>query len=85
MRGTPRLRRRPLARPPPAGPPGVRELLSETLPLAGSVACYGPPVIFLAGPWALLGLMLMGPFALPLTFAAAAVAAVTLLVGRPAS
>jgi hypothetical protein len=61
--------------------PGVGDFVSETLPLAGSVAFYGPPVAFLAGPWVLLGLMLMGPFALLVTFVVAAAAAVALLAG----
>ena len=39
------------------------EMFGELIPLIGAVAGYGPPVIFLAGPWLLLGLMLSGPFA----------------------
>lgn len=67
--------------PSPDAPPSLGAILSETLPLAGSVAFYGPPVVLLAGPWTLLGLMLMGPFALLLTFVAAfAVVAALLLI-----
>ena len=35
-------------------------------PAVGAIAGYGPPVIFLAGPWLLLALMLSGPFLLTL-------------------
>ena len=43
---------------------------------------YGPPVLLLAAPWLLLSLMLVGPFALLVTFLvllAAAVAVVGLI------
>jgi hypothetical protein len=43
--------------------PTLREMFAEIVPLIGAVAGYGPPVIFLAGPWLLLGLMLAGPVA----------------------
>jgi hypothetical protein len=39
------------------------EMFGELIPLIDSIAGYGPPVIFLAGPWLLVGLMLSGPFA----------------------
>ena len=44
---------------------------------------YGPPVVFLVGPWLLLALVLAGPFALVVTLAAlmAAAAALVGLVG----
>jgi len=69
---------------PPAAP------LAELTPLVGAIAGEGPPVIFLAGPWLFLGLMLAGPFAFLVTLvvamvvAAAAVAAlVAAIVGPP--
>jgi hypothetical protein len=56
------------ARPSPASerPPAVA-MLEEILPLIGVVAFAGPPVVLLAGPWLLLALLLIGPFALLLT------------------
>jgi hypothetical protein len=43
------------------------EAFYERASLIGAPAFYGPPVIFLLGPWLLLVLMLAGPFALILT------------------
>jgi hypothetical protein len=43
--------------------PTFGEALAELIPLIGAVAGQGPPVIFLAGPWLLLVLMLSGAFA----------------------
>jgi len=67
---------------PPAAPgrstPG--EMLAEVVPLVGAVAGEGPPVIFLAGPWLFLGLMLSGPFAFLVTLVAAMLVAATVLV-----
>ena len=40
------------------------EVFDETAPLIGAPAFYGPPIIFVLGPWLLLALMLAGPFAL---------------------
>jgi len=42
--------------------PGFGEMVGEIVPLVDAVAGYGPPVIFLAGPWLVLGLVLTGPF-----------------------
>jgi hypothetical protein len=77
---------------PPAAPgraasehPTSREMLAEIVPLIGAVAGFGPPVIFLAGPWLLLGLMLSGSFAFLLTLVAAMLVAATVLVGLPAA
>jgi hypothetical protein len=55
------------------------EVLAETIPLVGAIAGYGPPVIFLAGPWLLLGLVLSGPFAFLLALVVAMVVAATVL------
>jgi hypothetical protein len=56
-------------------------MLDETVPLIGAPAFAGPPVIFLAGPWLLLTLMLTGPFLLLVTLALLA----TILVAIPAA
>jgi hypothetical protein len=69
--------------------PTVAEMLGECVSLTCVVALYGPPVIFLAAPWLLLGLILSGPFAVVLTLlaavlvAAALVAAIGALVATP--
>jgi hypothetical protein len=60
--------------------PTFREMLAETIPLIGAIAGYGPPVIFLAGPWLLLALMLSAPFAVLLTLVAVMLVAATVLV-----
>ena len=62
-----------------------REMLAEIDPLIGAIAGYGPPVIFLAGPWLLLGLILAGPFAVLLTLIVAMVLAATVLVAVAAA
>jgi hypothetical protein len=56
--------------------PSLTAMLGEVLPLICTIAVAGPPVIFLALPWLVLGLMLSGWFALLLTFAALFVALV---------
>jgi hypothetical protein len=61
------------------------EMLAEIIPLVGVVAGEGPPVIFLAGPWLLLALMLSGPFAFLLTLVAVMVVAATVLVALTAA
>ncbi len=43
--------------------PQTRDMLAEITPLIGFVPFYGPPAVFLLGPWLLLVLMLAGPFA----------------------
>jgi hypothetical protein len=65
--------------------PTFGEMLSEIVPLIGAVAGYGPPVIFLAGPWLLLGLLLSGPFAFLLTLLAVMLVAATVLVALTAA
>jgi hypothetical protein len=46
------------------------EILREIVPLVGVVVVAGPPVVLLAGPLALLALMVAGPFVLVLTLVA---------------
>ena len=60
--------------------PTFGDVLAETIPLVGAIAGYGPPVIFLAGPWVLLALMLCAPFAVLLTLIGAMLLAATVLV-----
>jgi hypothetical protein len=47
--------------------PTLREGLGEALPLISAPAFFGPPVIFLLGPWLLLTLLLIPPAALLIT------------------
>jgi hypothetical protein len=61
------------------------DMLAETIPLVGAIAGYGPPVIFLAGPWLLLGLMLSAPFAVLVTLIAAMVLAAAVIVALVAA
>jgi hypothetical protein len=54
---------------PPASPdpPALAERLGETVQLISAPAFFGPPVIFLLGPWLLLVLLLVPPAALLIT------------------
>jgi hypothetical protein len=61
------------------------EMFAELTPLIGAVAGYGPPVIFLAGPWLLLAVMLSGAFAFLLTLVTVMVVVATVLVALPAA
>jgi hypothetical protein len=61
--------------------PSVADMLREATSLVCAVAFYGPPVLFFAAPWLLLGLMLMGPFALVVTLVVALFAAAALIAG----
>jgi len=58
--------------------PTFAEMVDEVVPVIGVILVAGPPVIFVAGPWLLLGLMLSGPFAVLVGFVAAGIAAVVL-------
>lgn len=67
----------------PAGSPDrptLRERLGETVPLIGAPAWFGPPVIFLLGPWLLLVLLLIPPTALLITMVVVLLLAVGLFV-----
>jgi hypothetical protein len=63
----------------------VGETFGELIPLIDAIAGYGPPVIFLAGPWLLLGLMLSGAFAFLVTLVVFMVVAATILVALSAA
>ena len=47
--------------------PSWGQVFAQTAPIIGAPAFFGPPVIFVLGPWLLLVLLLIGPFALILT------------------
>jgi hypothetical protein len=51
-------------------PPTIAERFGETVPLISAPAFFGPPVIFLLGPWLLLVLLLVPPAALLITMVA---------------
>jgi hypothetical protein len=78
-------------RPRPASPkpPTWTETLTETAAEAGAPAFYGPPIGFLLGPWLLLVLLLIPPFAvvftvgLVLAVGAALLAALIALLASP--
>jgi hypothetical protein len=55
-------------------------MLDEIVPLIDVIPLYGPPAVFLAGPWLLFGLLLAGPFALLVTIVIALLAAGVLIV-----
>ena len=55
-------------------------VFDDTVPLISAPAGFGPPVIFLLGPWLLLVLLLVGPFALILTLLLATAVVACLLV-----
>lgn len=65
------------------------DMVEETADLICTMALYGPPVLFFAAPWLLLGLVLIGPFAVvvvlvvALLAAAALVAAVGAILAAP--
>src|SRR6516165_11882932 len=48
-------------------PPTIAERFGETVPLIDAPAFFGPPVIFLLGPWMLLVLLLIPPAAVLIT------------------
>jgi hypothetical protein len=64
----------------PTERPTFEEMLDDVRPVIGVVFVAGPPVVFLAGPWLLLGLMLSGPFALLVAFVVVGLVAVALLM-----
>ena len=55
------------------------ELFDESAAIIGAPAFFGPPVIFVLGPWLLVVLLLIGPLALILTLVLAAALAGALL------
>ena len=69
--------------------PQTGDTLTELTALIEFVPYYGPPAVFLLGPWLLLVLTLAGPFAVLLTLVAgmivvaAALAAIVSLLAAP--
>jgi len=69
--------------------PQTGDMLAELTPLIEFVPFYGPPAVFLLGPWLLLVLMLAGPFAVLVTLVAgmivvaAALAAIVSVLAAP--
>jgi hypothetical protein len=69
--------------------PQTRDMLAEITALIEFVPFYGPPAVFLLGPWLLLVLVLAGPFAVMLTLVAgmivvaAALAAIVSILAAP--
>jgi hypothetical protein len=55
--------------------PTAGALLDEVEPLIDAIPLYGPPIVFFAGPWILVALLLCGPFALLMTVVIALLAA----------
>ena len=66
------------ARPAAPEPSTFAEMLDDITPVVGVIAVAGPPVIFVAGPWLLFGLLLSGPFALAVALAVVAMLLVAL-------
>lgn len=64
--------------------PTFTEVAADILPVIGVIFVAGPPVIFIAGPWLLLALMLSGPFAVLVAFAALWIVATVLLTSLAA-
>jgi hypothetical protein len=69
-------RRHSLASP---GRPTWREVFKEAAPMIDAPAFYGPPIIFVLGPWLFMVLLLIGPFALVFTVLLALAAAAALI------
>ena len=73
----------------PSTTPQTRDMLAEITALIEFVPYYGPPTVFLLGPWLLLVLMLAGPFTVLLTlvvgmiFVAVALAAIVSILAAP--
>ena len=59
--------------------PTLGELFHTAAPLIDAPAFFGPPVIFVLGPWLLLVLLLIGPFAAMVTVVLAMAVAAGLL------
>jgi membrane protein implicated in regulation of membrane protease activity len=62
------------------GLPSLGEAFDERAPLIGAPAFFGPPIIYLLGPWLLLVLLLIGPVVLIFTLMLAAAVGASLLV-----
>jgi hypothetical protein len=61
------------------------EVFDEWAPMIGVPVFYGPPIFFVMGPWLLLVLLLVGPFALMITLLLVSLVAAGALVALIAS
>ncbi len=68
-----------------SSPETAGAMADEFVPLISAVPLYGPPIVFLAVPWLLCGLLLVGPFALLMTIVIALMAAGLLIVAIAAA
>jgi hypothetical protein len=60
-------------------------MLAEIVPLIGFVPTAGPPVVFVLGPWLLLGLVLAGPLAWLFVLVVVVIVAATVLAALTAA
>jgi hypothetical protein len=65
--------------------PSFGEMVAEIVPLIGFIPAYGPPAVFVLGPWLFLGLMLAGPFAFLVVLVVAMLVAATVLAALTAA
>jgi hypothetical protein len=73
------------ARGPASGRPTFREMFAEFVPLVGFVPAYGPPVVFVLGPWLFLVLVLAGPLAWLFALVVVMIVAATVLAALTAA
>ena len=62
-----------------------REVLAEIVPLVGFIPAYGPPAVFVLGPWLFLVLVLAGPVAWLFALVVVAIVAATVLAALAAA
>jgi hypothetical protein len=74
----------PSARAPASERPTFAGMLAEVVPLIGFVPAYGPPVVFVLGPWLILVLVLAGPLAWLFALVVAMIVAATVLAALAA-
>jgi hypothetical protein len=65
--------------------PAFGEMLAEISPLIGFIPFYGPPAVFVLGPWLFLVLMLAPPFACLFALVVVMIVAATLLAALTAA
>jgi hypothetical protein len=61
------------------------EMLAEIVPLVGFIPAYGPPAVFVLGPWLFLVLMLAGPLAWLFALVVMTIVAATVLAALSAA
>jgi cell division protein FtsW (lipid II flippase) len=61
------------------------EMLAEIVPLVGFIPAYGPPAVFVLGPWLVLVLMLGGPLAWLFALVVVMIVAATVLAALTAA